>query len=44
MMAAQIIQGRRLGAAELEQIRQLVDQHPDWSRRRLSERLALLWD
>lgn len=44
MMAAQIIQGRRLGAAELEQIRQLVDQHPDWSRRRLSERLAQLWD
>ena len=44
MMAAQIIQGRRIGAAELEQIRQLLDQHPHWSRRRLSERLAQLWD
>jgi hypothetical protein len=40
----QIIQGRPIGAAELEQIRQLLDQHPDWSRRRLSECLAQLWD
>jgi hypothetical protein len=39
-----IIQGRLIGAAELEQIRHLMALHPEWSRRRLSEQLATLWD
>lgn len=39
-----IIQGRPIGATELAQIRQLLDQHPDWSRRRVSEQLAQLWN
>jgi hypothetical protein len=39
-----IIQGRLIGVAELEQIRQLMVTHPEWSRRRLSEHLATLWD
>jgi hypothetical protein len=39
-----ILQGRRIGAAELEQVRQLLAAHPDWSRRQLSCRLATLWD
>jgi hypothetical protein len=38
-----ILQGRRIGAAELEQVRQLLAAHPDWSRRRLSCQLATLW-
>jgi hypothetical protein len=39
-----IVQGRRIGAGELEQIRQLIAAHPDWPRRRLSCELATLWD
>jgi Druantia protein DruA len=39
-----ILQGRRIGAAELEQIRQLLAGHPHWSRRRLSCQLAILWN
>jgi hypothetical protein len=38
-----IIQGRRIGASELEQIRQLLAANLNWSRRRLSEQLARLW-
>jgi hypothetical protein len=41
---ASIIQGRQIGAAELNQVRQLLASHPDWSRRRLSEELATLWN
>lgn len=44
MSESGILQGRRIGAAELEQIRQLLAAHPDWSRRRLSCQLATLWD
>ena len=44
MNEPQIIQGRRLDAPQVEQIRQLLAAHPDWSRRRLSLHLALLWD
>lgn len=44
MIETQVIQGRRVGALELEQVRQLLAAHPDWSRRRLSEQLTLLWD
>jgi len=41
---ASIIQGRQIGAAELDQVRLLLASHPDWSRRRLSEELATLWN
>jgi hypothetical protein len=41
---AEIIQGRRIGAAQLEQIRQLLTGHPDWSRKRLSREVAWWWD
>ena len=39
-----ILQGRCLGAAELAQVRALLAEHRDWSRRRISEHLARLWD
>ena len=39
-----IVQGRRIGLSELEQIRQWMGDHPDWSRYRLSRHLATLWD
>ena len=38
------IQGRRIGAHELAQVRALLRDHPDWSRYRLSRQLATLWD
>jgi len=41
---ASIIQGRPIGVAELEQIRHLMASHSDWSRRRLSQQLATLWN
>jgi hypothetical protein len=39
-----IIQGRPIGEAELAQVRALLAGHPDWSRRRISEQLARVWD
>jgi hypothetical protein len=33
-----------IGATDLEQVRQLLAAHPDWSRRRLSQQLAVLWN
>ncbi len=39
-----VVQGRVVSEADLEQIRQLITTHPDWSRRRLSERLAAEWN
>jgi Druantia protein DruA len=39
-----MIQGRCLDATHVEQIRQLLAAHREWSRRRLSLHLALLWD
>jgi len=39
-----LIQGRLIGPADLEQIRQLLAVHPEWSRRRLSQQLAQLWN
>ena len=33
-----------MGAAELAQVRALLTEHRDWSRRRISEQLARLWD
>lgn len=44
MSEPSIVQGRRIGAVELEQIRQLLAARPDWSRHRLSRQLATLWD
>lgn len=38
-----LLQGRYIGAGELEQVRQLLIAHPDWSRRRLSCQLATVW-
>ena len=39
----EIIQGRRIGGAELTEIRGLIETNPEWSRRRLSEVLAERW-
>ena len=39
-----LIQGRHIAATDLEQVRQLLAAHPDWSRRRLSQHLATLWN
>lgn len=44
MSQAEIIQGRLIQGQDLEQIRQLMASHSDWSRRRLSEELARIWD
>jgi Druantia protein DruA len=41
---SQIVQGRRLEGSELENLRQWVGEHPDWSRRRLSVELASHWN
>jgi hypothetical protein len=39
-----MIQGRPVGPIQLEQIRQLMAAHPDWSRRHLSQQVARLWE
>lgn len=39
-----VLQGRRFGPSELEQIRRLIRAHPSASRYRLSRELALAWD
>jgi hypothetical protein len=38
-----IIQGRSIGEAEIAQVRLLLAEHTDWSRRRLSVHLAQVW-
>lgn len=38
------MQGRVVGAAGLDEVRQLLHEHPDWSRWRLSRQLALQWE
>lgn len=43
MSVGEIIHGRRIGPAELAEIRQLVGDHADWSRRRISVELSELW-
>ena len=43
MNEAQRLQGRRIGRADLEQIRTLIDQRPDWHRTRLSRHLCEVW-
>jgi hypothetical protein len=39
-----VIQGRRIGPEQLQQVRALVAAHPQWSRYRLSRELCALWD
>lgn len=43
MSETNLIQGRRIGPAELAYLRQLLVDHPQWSRRQLSRQLALDW-
>jgi hypothetical protein len=38
------VQGRRLDSGEIDRIGQLIADHPEWSRRRLSEELCRAWD
>jgi len=38
-----LIQGRQIGTSELDEIRRLLADYPDWSRFRLSRELAHLW-
>ena len=40
---SQVMQGRSIGPAELEQVRGLLAAHPDWSRYRLSCELCRVW-
>jgi hypothetical protein len=42
--AQNIIQGRPIGPAEVQKVRQLLAEHPEWSRRRLSRELATDWN
>ena len=44
MESSFVLQGRRIGAAELQQVRQLLGSHPEWSRYRLSRELCSLWN
>ena len=44
MLTASIIQGRLIGPAELQAVRDLLVAHPDWSQFRLSRELCGLWD
>jgi hypothetical protein len=39
-----ILQGRLIGNTEIAQVRGLIEEHPEWSRRRISEHLARLWE
>jgi len=41
--AQSIIQGRRIGPDEVHQVQQVLAEHPEWSRRRLSRELASRW-
>jgi len=38
-----VLQGRVVGAADLQLLRQLLESHPEWSRYRLSVELCRLW-
>jgi hypothetical protein len=44
MTESLLLQGRRLHEPDLQQIRQWLGEHPDWSRWRLSRELAAHWD
>jgi hypothetical protein len=39
-----IIQGLPISSEEINQINHLIDEHPDWSRWRLSTHLSKIWD
>jgi hypothetical protein len=39
-----ILQGRQIGAGELETIRRLITAHPDWHRTRISQELCRKWN
>lgn len=41
--ARNIIQGRRIGPDEVQEVQRLLVEHPDWSRRRLSREVATAW-
>jgi hypothetical protein len=43
MLVPLVVQGRQVTTPDLDRIRALVAAHPDWSRRRLSERVAADW-
>lgn len=43
MLESETIQGRRIGSAEVAEIRVLIDGNPLWSRHRLSRALAHTW-
>lgn len=43
MLEAKILQGRRIGPSEIEEIRGLIEANPLWHRRRLSVALAQRW-
>jgi Domain of unknown function (DUF4338) len=44
MADTRVIQGRQLGEEELRQVRGLIAQHGEWSRRRLSQQLCVVWN
>jgi hypothetical protein len=44
MNEALMMQGRKIEVADIERIRQLLQENPAWSRRRLSQVLASEWD
>jgi hypothetical protein len=44
VVETQVIQGRPISAADITEIRGLIEAHPQWSRRRISEVLAQRWD
>lgn len=44
MLEAEILQGRRIGCAEIARIHGLIEANPAWSRSRLSQELAREWD
>lgn len=44
MITETVIQGRLIGTTEVELIRRLIDENPDWHRTRLSRELCALWD
>lgn len=43
-MERQIIQGRAIGAIEIDLIRRLIAENPSWNRSRVSRELCLRWD
>lgn len=43
MPETETIQGRRISSVEVAQIRELLEQHPQWSRWRVSQALAQSW-